>query len=56
MFYQALRTAGVPVEMHIYETGPHGFGLAPANPVLSTWPERAEVWMRTHGWLSPSAQ
>ena len=56
MFYQALRTAGVPVEMHIYETGPHGFGLAPANPVLSTWPERAEVWMRTHGWLSPSSQ
>lgn len=51
LFYQALRTAGVPVEMHVYETGPHGFGLAPQNPVLSTWPQRAETWMRSHGWL-----
>ena len=28
-FYMALRKAGVPAEMHIYERGPHGVGLAP---------------------------
>ena len=50
-FYGALRTAGVPVELHVYETGRHGFGLAPTNPVLSTWPRLAEAWMRSHGWL-----
>lgn len=50
-FYSALREAGVPVEMHLYETGPHGFGLAPNNPVLSGWPRLAEDWMRSHGWI-----
>src|SRR5258708_28394295 len=28
MFYQALRKNGVPAEMHIYEKGRHGLGLA----------------------------
>lgn len=51
-FYRALRVAGVPVEMHLYETGAHGMGLAPGNPVLSTWPGLAEGWMRAHGWLT----
>lgn len=51
LFYRALREAGVPVEMHLYETGPHGFGLAPTNPVLSGWPDLAEGWMRSHGWV-----
>ena len=27
-FYLALRKAGVPAELHIYERGPHGVGLA----------------------------
>lgn len=49
--YGALRRAGVPVEMHIYETGRHGFGLAQDNPVLSTWTGLAELWMRSHGWM-----
>jgi len=50
-FYRALREAGVPVEMHLFETGRHGFGLAPDNPVLSRWTALAEAWMRSHGWL-----
>lgn len=50
-FYRALREAGVPVEMHLFETGRHGFGLAPDNPVLSRWTTLAEAWMRSHGWL-----
>ena len=51
LMYTALRRAGVPAEMHIFETGRHGFGLAPDNPVLSAWPELAERWMRARGWL-----
>ena len=35
-FYSALRKAGVPAEMHIYEHGPHGVGLAKKYPELST--------------------
>ena len=29
MFHAALRTANVPVEMHLYERGAHGFGTSP---------------------------
>jgi acetyl esterase/lipase len=51
MFYLALRKAGVPAEMHIYERGNHGAGLAPKDPVLSTWPARLADWFRTRGLL-----
>jgi acetyl esterase/lipase len=45
-FYLALRKAKVPAEIHIYEKGPHGVGLAPKDPVLSTWKDRLEAWLR----------
>ena len=51
MFYLALRKAGVPAEMHIYEDGPHGVGLAPTDETLSTWPARLADWMRGRGLL-----
>jgi acetyl esterase/lipase len=46
MFYLALHKAGVPAEMHIYENGPHGVGLAPTDEALSSWPARLADWMR----------
>ena len=49
--YLALKQAGVPVEMHIYETGHHGLGLGPDDPVFSSWPTRAEAWLRHRGLL-----
>jgi acetyl esterase/lipase len=55
VFYQALRRAAVPAEMHIFEYGGHGFGLAPADPVLSAWTTMCEAWMRRHGWLAAGA-
>lgn len=48
-FYLALRRAGVPAEMHLYEEGRHGFGLAPSDPVLSTWTDRWVDWARERG-------
>ncbi|HWR51997.1 MAG TPA: alpha/beta hydrolase [Bryobacteraceae bacterium] len=51
-FYLALRKAGVPAEMHLYEHGRHGVGLAPADPVLSSWGERLTDWMRGRGLLA----
>jgi hypothetical protein len=35
--------------MHIYEPGRHGVGLAPNDPVLSTWPARLADWMKGRG-------
>lgn len=48
-FADALRKAGVPFELHIYERGPHGFGLGGTNPVLSSWPGRCADWLRLQG-------
>ncbi|HRT94899.1 MAG TPA: alpha/beta hydrolase [Planctomycetota bacterium] len=51
LFYMALREHKVKAELHIYQNGGHGFGLAPGDPVLSTWPGRCEAWMGANGWL-----
>jgi acetyl esterase/lipase len=48
-FYLALRTAGVPAELHIFQKGQHGVGLAPENRALRTWPELLFVWMEGLG-------
>jgi acetyl esterase/lipase len=52
MFYAALRKAGVPAELHVFERGAHGFGLAPDLGPTSEWPLRFEQWLRAHGWLA----
>lgn len=51
VYYLALHRAGVPAEMHVYEPGPHGFGLGKGDPVLSTWPDLCIQWLRTRGIL-----
>ena len=48
-FYLALRRAGVPAELHIYELGSHGVGFAPADEILREWPQLLEHWLRTRG-------
>jgi len=52
LFYLALRKAGVPAEMHIYERGPHGVGLAATDEALSSWPARLADWLRVRGLLN----
>jgi acetyl esterase/lipase len=52
LFYMALRKAKVPAELHIYEKGPHGVGLAQKDPILSTWSGRLADWMRGRGLLN----
>jgi acetyl esterase/lipase len=51
-FYEACAAHKVPVEMHLYEHGPHGTGLAQGRPSLETWPEELAAWMRIHGGMS----
>lgn len=48
-FYAALRAAKVPAEMHIFEHGEHGVGLARNNPALSVWPDLLAAWMKERG-------
>ena len=56
LFYLALRKAGVPAEMHIYERGPHGVGLAATDEALSSWPARLADWLRVRGLLNAAAK
>jgi len=49
LFYLALRRAGVPAELHIYEKGNHGVGLAQKDPVLASWPGRLADWLKARG-------
>ena len=51
-FYLALRQAKVPAEMHIFENGPHGVGLALGDAALSAWPTLLTNWLRGRGLLA----
>ena len=51
-FYLALRKAGVAAEMHIFEKGPHGVGLAMQDPALAEWPKLLANWLRGRGLLT----
>jgi acetyl esterase/lipase len=51
-FYLALRKVGVPAELHVYQHGPHGVGLAQMYPILSSWPRRLADWLRAQGVLA----
>ncbi|RYD27842.1 MAG: alpha/beta hydrolase [Verrucomicrobiaceae bacterium] len=50
-FFEALQKHRVPSELHVYQDGPHGVGLAPGNPVTGTWPDLLKAWMRQNQWL-----
>ncbi len=46
VYGQALKTAKVPVELHVYAKGGHGYGLRPSENPISHWPERAAEWLK----------
>ena len=56
MFAEALKKAGVPFELHLFQHGPHGFGLAdgmnhaPNIPYLAVWSQLAADWLKLHNW------
>jgi acetyl esterase/lipase len=45
----ALRARGVPVELHLFEEGGHGFGVRETGRPVATWPELFLAWARRHG-------
>ena len=54
IFYEALLNAGVPAEIHIFQHGAHGAGLATANPELNVWPDLLMRWMCERGYAAPA--
>jgi acetyl esterase/lipase len=54
-YYDALKRAGVPAELHVFERGPHGTGLGlnlKGLPELAVYPMLVENWMQVHGWMA----
>jgi acetyl esterase/lipase len=47
----ALKAEKVPMEMHLYPTGGHGYGLRPTSDYVTSWPQRAADWLRSRGML-----
>jgi len=39
----------VRAEIHIYEKGSHGLGLAPNDPIVKSWVDRLADWLRVEG-------
>ncbi|HQH53484.1 MAG TPA: alpha/beta hydrolase [Candidatus Hydrogenedentes bacterium] len=52
LYFSALREHNVPAELHVYEHGRHGVGLAPDMPELATWPGLCINWLRVRGILA----
>jgi acetyl esterase/lipase len=48
LLYDALLKAGVAAELHIFNQGDHGLGLAVDDPDTGLWPKLLMGWLRRH--------
>ncbi|MFS0866419.1 prolyl oligopeptidase family serine peptidase [Microbacterium sp. 179-B 1A2 NHS] len=46
----ALSAARVPYELHVYERGEHGIGLAEESGTAADWTSACARWLASHGW------
>lgn len=49
LFYEALKSAHVVSELHIFRQGGHGFGVRKATGALRLWTALADEWLRASG-------
>lgn len=55
--FDALRARKVPVEMHLFQEGGHGFGIRYAVGLpAAAWPDLVLSWMARRGYLDQAAQ
>ena len=50
-YMQALMKYEIPSEIHLYESGGHGYGLSRSKRTESTWPDACINWLRMRGFL-----
>jgi putative heme-binding domain-containing protein len=50
-YYQELKKAGVPGELHIYGRGGHGFGMNDRPMPVTSWTARMRDWLADSGYL-----
>jgi acetyl esterase/lipase len=54
VYFEALKNAHVPAELHVYTLGGHGFGLGQKELPISHWSSLAEMWLHTIHVLGPA--
>ncbi len=47
VYFQELKNAKVPAELHLYAQGGHGYGLRRTALPVTTWPESVDTWLHT---------
>ncbi len=47
IYFEALKNAKVPAELHAYTLGGHGFGMGQKELPISGWTGLAETWLKT---------
>ena len=47
LYYQALKDNNVPTEMHLYQTGGHGYALGINGGQESQWPQLCIQWLKS---------
>jgi len=52
VYYEALRKAGVPAEIHVYVKGGHAFGLRRTESPITAWPQLVETWLDAIGMIA----
>jgi acetyl esterase/lipase len=48
----ALQKFKIPCELHLYQSGGHGYGLSQWGGTQSAWPEACRKWLESRGFLS----
>ena len=55
-FYDALKSAGIKPEVHIFSTGGHGFGMRKQGASSDHWIDEFYYWLEARGFTRPAAR
>lgn len=47
----ALHNSKIPCELHLYQTGGHGYGMGKSTDTESSWPEACRKWLEVNGFI-----
>jgi acetyl esterase/lipase len=51
LYFSALQKFKIPAEIHVFQDGGHGYGMAPGQLTHSQWPEMLVNWMKINKFL-----
>lgn len=55
LMFGALKKQSVPVELHVFEKGGHGWALGRPGTLAASWPRLFALWARSHGLMDSRA-